>query len=146
MSMEKQVFNVVKKKLLHKCLHKIPLWRQIHNATFLISSKNLKRKQNFHTITFWNYLLLNMAVWWGRSRARRHWWATIVWKATVDTMWKNSQCLAVVIEGTSQSFLLKRLKRWTKKSITFCFLKLEAKEKASFSKFIQGRVIFLWKD
>ena len=29
-----------------------------------------------------------------------------------------------------------------KKSITFCFLKLKAKEKASFSKFIQERVIF----
>ena len=33
-----------KKKFLHKCMFKIPLWREIDNVTyyFLISSKNLK--------------------------------------------------------------------------------------------------------
>ena len=41
---------------------------QIDNATsyLLISSKNLKRIQHFHTDTFWKYLLLNMAVWWAK--------------------------------------------------------------------------------
>ena len=28
-------------------------------------SKKLKRKQHFYTDTSWNYLFLNMAVWWG---------------------------------------------------------------------------------
>ena len=31
------------------------------------------------------------------------------------------------------------------KSVTFCFLKLETKEKANFSKIIRGRVTFLWR-
>ena len=52
------------RKFLHKWLFKIPLLPEMDNATsyFLISSKNLKWKQNFHTDTFWNYLLLNMAI------------------------------------------------------------------------------------
>ena len=55
------------KKFLHKCLFKIPLWHEIDNTTsyFLISSKNMKWKQHFHIDTFWSYLLLNMAVFWG---------------------------------------------------------------------------------
>ena len=56
--------------LLEKILvqmFKIPLWREIDNATsyFLITSKNLKWKQNFHNDTFWNYILLNMVIWGG---------------------------------------------------------------------------------
>ena len=31
------------------------------------------------------------------------------------------------------------------KSVTFCFLKLNAKKKANFPKIIVGRVTFLWK-
>ena len=73
------------KKFLHKCLFKIPLWREIDNITsyILISSENLKWKQHFHTDRFRNYQLLNMAVWWGlisrrgRGRGKGYWWATI---------------------------------------------------------------------
>ena len=32
---------------------------------FNIPRKNLKWKQHFYTVTSWNYLLLNTAVWWG---------------------------------------------------------------------------------
>ena len=63
-SPQKTSIRFFSKKLLHKCLFKIPLWREIDNATpyFSISSKYLKWKQHFHSDTFWNYLLLNMAV------------------------------------------------------------------------------------
>ena len=42
------------KKFLHKCLFKIPLWREIDTAIsyFSISIKNLKWKQDFHTNKF----------------------------------------------------------------------------------------------
>ena len=38
-----------------------------------------------------------------------------------------------------------KVKEMKEKSVTFCFLKLKAKEKANFSKIIGGRVTFLWK-
>ena len=47
--------------------------------------KNLKEKQHFYTDASWNYLFLNMAVWWGCISRRgiggegRHWLATFVW-------------------------------------------------------------------
>ena len=73
------------KKFLQKCLFKIPLWREVDNITsyFLISSKNLKWKQHFHTDRFGNYQLLYMAVWWGlisrsgRDRGKGYWWAAL---------------------------------------------------------------------
>ena len=73
---------------------------------FNISRKNLTWKQHFSTDTSWNYLLSSMLVWWdcksrrGRGRVRwggRQWWGTFVWEATVDTMWRNLQYLAIVI-------------------------------------------------
>ena len=84
-------------------MFKIPLRHEIDNATsyFLISSKNLKWKQNFHNDTFWNYLLLNMVIWWGLNikdgggSGKGQWRATIVWY--VDTLWRNLQCVAAVI-------------------------------------------------
>ena len=36
-----------------------------------ISSKSLKWKQHFYTDTSWNYLFLNMAVWWGYISRRK---------------------------------------------------------------------------
>ena len=69
--------------LVTKCLFKIPLWREIDNATFYffnISRNNLKWMQHFYIDTSWNYLLLNMAVWWGyisrRGRGRGGQWGT----------------------------------------------------------------------
>ena len=52
-------------------MFKIPLWREIDNTAFcfLFSSENLTWKQNFHTDTFWNYLLLNMALLWAKYQA-----------------------------------------------------------------------------
>ena len=44
LNLRKKTGNRFKKKFLHKCLFKIPLWRKIDNITyyFLISSINLK--------------------------------------------------------------------------------------------------------
>ena len=49
-------------------MFKIPLLHEMDNATsyFLISTKNLKYKQDFHADTFWNYLILYMALWWNK--------------------------------------------------------------------------------
>ena len=38
-----------------------------------------------------------------------------------------------------------KVKEMKEKSVTFCFLKLKAKEKPNFSKITGGRVTFLWK-
>ena len=53
------------KKLLQKYLFKIPLWDKVMTPLLILtmSSENLKWKQHFHTVTFRNCLLLNMAVW-----------------------------------------------------------------------------------
>ena len=58
--------NVYKKKTGIQ-MFKIPSWHKIENATLFlnVSSKNLEWKQHFYTDTFWNYILLNVAVWWG---------------------------------------------------------------------------------
>ena len=69
----------IKRQAFIKCLFKIPLRREIDNATFNflnfnISTKKFKGKHFFCTGTSWNYLLLNMAVRWGcisrRGRCR----------------------------------------------------------------------------
>ena len=68
--------------------------------------KNLKWKQHFYTNASWNYLILNMAVWWGRAAkegkrqrrgGRRHWWAIFVWQVSIDTMWRNLLYVAAVL-------------------------------------------------
>ena len=56
-------------------------------------------------------------------------------------MWRNFQCQAVVIKRNSIKFCVKDR---NEKSITFCFPKLKAKEKANFSKIIGETVTFLW--
>ena len=63
---QKQVFHFLKTNP-YTDFFKIPLWRKliIFTSYFLTSSKNLKWKQHFHASRFWNYQLLNMAVWWG---------------------------------------------------------------------------------
>ena len=76
-------------------------WLMTPLLILTISSKNLK--WIVHTVTFWSYLLLNMAVWWsslsrsGLGRGKGHWWATTVWYVAVYTTWRNLQCLGVVI-------------------------------------------------
>ena len=55
-------------------------------------------------------------------------------------MWRNFQYLAVVIQMHSTMSCVKEMKE---KSVTFCFLKLKAKEKANFSTITEGRVAFL---
>ena len=57
----------------------------------------------------------------------------------LDTVWRNLQCLAVVIKRHRIKFCVKDRKE---KSVTFCFLKLKAKEKANFSKIIGGECEF----
>ena len=44
-SPQKTVIRFSRKKFLHKCLFKIPLWREIDNASsyFLISNKNFSK-------------------------------------------------------------------------------------------------------
>ena len=41
--------------------------------------------------------VIKLSVKWGRGSGKGHWWATIVWWAAVDTMWRNLQCLVVVV-------------------------------------------------
>ena len=138
------------RKFLHKSLFKTTLWHEIDNSRsyFLIFSKYSKWKQDYHTDTFWNYLVLDTEVWlsyisrWGRDRDNEHWWATIVWWATADTMRRNLQYLAVVIQRHNINFCVKEMKE---KSSTFCLPKLKAKKKANFSKIIGGWVTFLWR-
>ena len=58
-NLQRRAIQFFSKKFLHKCLFKIPLWRKVITSLliFLISSINLMWKQNFHTDTFWNYLV-----------------------------------------------------------------------------------------
>ena len=94
-----------------------------HFSFFNISSKDLKWNQHFYTDTFWNYLLLNMSVWWGCiSRMRRggagrgslmsnlclisHLWYDVE-KLTVS----GSRIKLKVSRGTTKRFVLKRWKK-----------------------------------
>ena len=85
--------------------------------------------------TFWNYLLLNMTVWWDyqggdKADARGTDKQPLPDKMWYDgTMWRNLQCLTVVIQMHRPTFCVKEMKE---KSVTFCFLK--SKGKTRFSK------------
>ena len=90
--------NVHKKQAL-KCLFKIPLWREINNATFYFliflvkiwNENSISITKHPQIIYFWIWLFGRAAYQGGRrSRDRvRHWWAT--WQATVDMVWRNLQ-------------------------------------------------------
>ena len=104
------------------------------------SSKNLKWKQNFHTKTLSNYLLLTMAVWWScvsRSRGTREGEGALV-SNLVSHRWYDVENLTVpgkfkfkFFRGTETKFFVKKIKE---KCVTFCLILNQIK--ISFSRII----------
>ena len=108
-------------------------------SIFVVSSKNLKWKQHFWTDTSWNYLLLNMVVWWGcisrrgkgRGEAGGEWEPLMSNLCLISHRWYDvekrtvpgSSNLNLIFLGAHQTFCVKNMKS---KFVTFCFIKLNA--------------------
>ena len=93
----------------------------------------MKWKQHYYTSTFWNYLLLNIAIWWGciskrgRSRSKA---ALKINLCLISLRWYNvekltglgSSNLNLSFSGTQQ-----KVKKMIGKCVTFCFITVYAK-------------------
>ena len=103
--------------------------------------KNLKWKQHFYTDASWNYLILNMAVWWesqgGEVAEARREEALMSSPCLIRHHWYDVEKLTVPVRGklkfqlfmgTEKSFLLKI---WKKNELHFVLLHAKASPKSS---------------
>ena len=120
------------------------MWREIDNATlyFLISSKNLKWKQRFHTDTFWNYLLLNMVGLNIKEGTRQRQGTLMSNHCLISHCWYDVEKLTVPGSISLKAQHKVFVKEMKGKSVTFCFLKLKVKEIENISKIIGEGLLF----